>query len=46
MFTRIRGASNEKAKRELGWRLTHRSRRESFEHGLTERSLVPDSVGP
>jgi nucleoside-diphosphate-sugar epimerase len=30
----------------LGRLAGHQGRRESFEHGLTERSLVPDSVGP
>ncbi|MGH2825812.1 MAG: NAD(P)-dependent oxidoreductase, partial [Actinomycetota bacterium] len=30
MMTDVRGASNEKAKRLLGWRPTHRSWREGF----------------
>jgi nucleoside-diphosphate-sugar epimerase len=34
MFTEIRGASNGKAKRELGWTLCHASRREGFRIGL------------
>ena len=35
MFTRIRGASNAKAKRELGWALTYPSWRDGFRHGIT-----------
>ena len=34
MMTRIRGASNEKAKRELGWRPRWASWREGFRDGL------------
>jgi nucleoside-diphosphate-sugar epimerase len=34
MMTRIRGASNAKAKRELGWRLRYPSWREGFRTGL------------
>jgi nucleoside-diphosphate-sugar epimerase len=34
MMTRIRGASNAKAKRELGWRLRYPSWREGFRSGL------------
>jgi nucleoside-diphosphate-sugar epimerase len=34
MFTQIRGASNEKAKHEFGWRLLYPSWREGFGHGL------------
>jgi nucleoside-diphosphate-sugar epimerase len=34
MMTEMRGASNEKAKRELGWRPAWPSWREGFEHGL------------
>ena len=34
MMTRIRGASNEKAKRELGWEPRYRSWREGFRSGL------------
>jgi len=30
MMTELRGASNAKAKRELGWRPTHRSWRQGF----------------
>jgi nucleoside-diphosphate-sugar epimerase len=37
MMTEIRGASNAKAKRELGWKPAHRSWREGF----TERALRP-----
>jgi nucleoside-diphosphate-sugar epimerase len=33
MFTRIRGASNERAKRELGWRPRHPSWRAGFREG-------------
>jgi nucleoside-diphosphate-sugar epimerase len=34
LFTRIRGASNAKAKRELGWQLIYPSWRDGFRHGL------------
>jgi 2-alkyl-3-oxoalkanoate reductase len=34
MFTRVRGASNAKAKRELGWTLTYPSWRQGFRDGL------------
>jgi nucleoside-diphosphate-sugar epimerase len=34
MFTRIRGASNTRAKRELGWQLLYPSWRDGFKHGL------------
>lgn len=34
MFTRIRGAANAKAKRELGWRLLYPSWRDGFRRGL------------
>jgi hypothetical protein len=33
MMTEVRGASNEKAKRELGWRPGHPSWRESLARG-------------
>ncbi len=36
MFTRIRGASNEKARRELGWRLRYPTWRTGFEEGLAD----------
>jgi len=32
MMTEVRGASNAKAKRELGWRPSHASWREGFAH--------------
>ena len=35
-MTRIRGSSNAKAKRELGWQPSWRSWREGFRHGLTD----------
>ena len=35
MFTAIRGASNAKAKRELGWDLTYGSWRDGFRQGVT-----------
>jgi len=35
-MTEGRGASNEKAKRELGWQLAWSSWRDGFRHGLTE----------
>ena len=34
MFTRTRGVSNAKAKRELGWRLAYPSWRDGFRYGL------------
>jgi hypothetical protein len=34
MMTEARGASNEKAKRELGWRLRYPSWRQGFAQGL------------
>jgi nucleoside-diphosphate-sugar epimerase len=34
MMTEIRGASNEKAKRELGWQPRYASWREGFAAGL------------
>jgi len=36
MMTEIRGASNAKAKRELGWKLIWPSWREGFRKGLAE----------
>ena len=36
MMTEGRGASNAKAKRELGWQLLHPSWREGFVNGLGE----------
>jgi hypothetical protein len=36
MFTRTRGASNAKAKRELDWRLRYPSWREGFRRGLAD----------
>jgi len=35
MMTRIRGGSNAKAKRELGWAPTYATWRQGFAHGLT-----------
>ena len=46
MFTQIRGMSNEKAKRELGWRLTYPSWREGFRAWLApeaERAVTAPS---
>jgi nucleoside-diphosphate-sugar epimerase len=34
LMTRVRGASNAKAKRELGWRPAHASWRDGFRKGL------------
>lgn len=36
MMTQIRGASNQKAKRELGWQPFWKSWREGFQHGLAD----------
>ena len=44
MFTQIRGASNAKAKRELGWRLIYPSWRQGFEQGLAEAPVDPAAV--
>jgi 2-alkyl-3-oxoalkanoate reductase len=37
VFTQIRGASNAKAKRELGWELCYPSWRDGFRHDLAAR---------
>jgi hypothetical protein len=37
MMTEARGASNAKAKRELGWKLVYPSWRQGFVDGLVER---------
>jgi nucleoside-diphosphate-sugar epimerase len=39
-MTRIRGSSNAKAKRELGWEPSWRSWREGFRHGLTDEGAA------
>jgi hypothetical protein len=44
MFTRVRGVSNAKAKRELGWRLEYPTWREGFKHGLGRRTLAEASA--
>lgn len=41
MFTRIRGAVNAKAKRELAWRLLYPSWREGFRRGLADPGPRP-----
>jgi nucleoside-diphosphate-sugar epimerase len=38
MMTRIRGTSNAKARRELGWEPRYRSYREGFRHGLDDQA--------
>jgi 2-alkyl-3-oxoalkanoate reductase len=49
-MTESRGASNAKAKRELGWRLLYPSWREGFAHGLDvpplDRARLDELVGP
>ena len=46
MMTRIRGASNDKARRELGWRLRYPSWRDGFRHGLGEDPIgLPAASG-
>ena len=40
MFTQIRGISNAKARRELGWEPLYASWREGFRRGLGERSVA------
>jgi nucleoside-diphosphate-sugar epimerase len=39
MMTEIRGASNDKARRQLGWRPGWRSWREGFRQGLSDRAV-------
>jgi nucleoside-diphosphate-sugar epimerase len=41
LMTRVRGASNLKAKRELGWRPRYPSWREGFRSGLEHRTVQP-----
>jgi nucleoside-diphosphate-sugar epimerase len=41
MFTRTRGASNAKAKSELGWEPAYPSWRQGFEHGRAETPVDP-----
>jgi hypothetical protein len=36
MMTEVRGSSNAKAKRELGWQLVWPSWRDGFAHGLAQ----------
>ena len=43
MMTETRGASNEKARRELGWNPSHPSWREGF-RGLTTRDSIGQEV--
>ncbi len=40
MFTRIRGASNDKAKHDLGWQPIHPSWREGFRSGLGGTRMI------
>ena len=40
MMTKIRGTSNAKAKRELGWRPYYKTFRDGFRHGLGEVSIT------
>jgi 2-alkyl-3-oxoalkanoate reductase len=44
MMTQIRGTSNAKAKRELGWTPTYPTYREGFHNGLSDRAAA--SPGP
>jgi 2-alkyl-3-oxoalkanoate reductase len=44
MMTEARGASNEKAKRELGWRLRYPSWRLGFKEGLTDDAPLSRAV--
>jgi nucleoside-diphosphate-sugar epimerase len=44
MMTQIRGASNAKAKRELGWKPRWSSWREGFRTGLASDLLLPNGV--
>ncbi len=45
MFTQIRGTSNAKAKRELGWQPRYASWREGFRHGLGEEAHSATAAG-
>jgi RNA polymerase sigma-70 factor (TIGR02957 family) len=45
LMTEIRGASNAKAKRELGWRPAHPSWRQGF-GGMTDRERLLDELRP
>jgi nucleoside-diphosphate-sugar epimerase len=45
MMTRIRGASNEKARRELGWEPRYRSWREGFRIGLDSEPVALRETG-
>ena len=45
MMTRIRGCSNAKAKRELGWHPIWPSWRDGFLHGLTEAYPAREAAG-
>ena len=44
IFTHVRGASNAKARRELGWQPAFPSWRQGFEHGLAETPVDPAAV--
>jgi 2-alkyl-3-oxoalkanoate reductase len=46
MMTRIRGSSNAKAKRELGWRPAWPSWRQGFSGGLAESGPAPRAAQP
>jgi nucleoside-diphosphate-sugar epimerase len=41
LMTQVRGASNAKIKRELGWQPAWRSWREGFRHGLVDTNRTP-----
>jgi 2-alkyl-3-oxoalkanoate reductase len=43
LFTRIRGASNAKAKRELGWQPTYPSWSDGFRHDLADAPPPADA---
>ena len=45
MMTEVRGASNEKAKRELGWELRYPSWRLGFQEGLEQKDRHPRRLG-
>jgi hypothetical protein len=46
MMTEIRGASNAKAKRELGWSPAHPSWRQGVRSRLTDRERLLDELRP
>jgi len=44
MMTEVRGASNQKAKRELGWEPQWKTWRDGFKNGLSDRNAAPSLI--